>query len=193
MRQKYEDATEKADHLNNELRERNRQVKELCAVIHELKTTALDHRKQIEFQRNQIVVQQGMLREMYIGFRLMDRDGTQDHVARGIAGKLGGAPREYFILRKYCGGLVSVTTPDIKRVIHAACEAGLVSSDIGACAEKCSGQDHDCTSEFYKALQFTVNQRPTALVQFLHIIRDQVPSPPCQQLCKTIQAELNYV
>ena len=189
----YEDATERADHLNDKLRERNTQVKELCTIINQLKTTALEHRKQIEFQRNQIGVQQGMLREMYIGFRLMDRDGTQDHVARGIAGKLGGAPREYFILRKYCRSLVNVTKPVIGRVIHAACEAGLVSRDIGACAKKCPGQDHDCTSEFYKALQFTVNQRPTALVQFLHIIQDKVPSPPCQQLCKTIQAELNYV
>ena len=194
LRQKFESASSEVEDLSAKLEERSKQVKEMGAIIDELKKMSLNHQKQIEYQENQIGEQQGILREMYVAFKLMEKgEGGQNHRMVGIGRKLGSAPREYLVLRKHCRNLASVTRPFMSVVIRSACKAGLVSQNIGLCAENCPEQDHDCTDEFYKALQLTVSKNPSAFAHFLQILKENVVSTSCQKLCKTIQVELSVV
>ena len=189
MKKKWHSAEEKVEQLTMTLQRRNNQVRELSGIIHELHMTTSQHQRRIELQRNQLAEQEGMLLEMYVALQMRD-SGPHSLVAQELGLRLKHTSREYWLLRKHRGNLVKVTKPIIRSIIQSSCAAGLVSSSIGSCALNCPSQDHDCTEEFYKALQVTVSERPEAFTQFLEILNENSGSPSCQQMCQMIWKQL---
>ena len=188
MKKRWHSAEDKVEQLTMTLQRRNNQVRELSGIIHELHMTTSQHQRRIELQRNQLEEQEGMLLEMYVALQMRD-SGPHSVVARELGLRLKHTSREYWLLRKHRGNLVKVTKPIIQSVIKLSSSAGLVSSSIGSCALNCPSQNHDCTEEFYKALQVTVSERPEAFTQFLEILNDHSDSPLCQQLCQRMSKE----
>jgi len=188
MKKKRQAAEDKVEQLTMTLQRRNNQVRELSGIIHELHKTTSQHQRRIELQRNQLEEQEGILLEMYVALQMRD-SGPHSVVAQELGLRLKHTSREYWLLRKHRGNLVRVTRPITQSIIQSSCAAGLVSSSIGSCALQWPSRDHDCTEEFYKALQVTVSERPEAFTQFLEILKDHSDSPLCQQLCQRMWKE----
>ena len=189
IKKKWQIAEDTVEELTMTLQRRNNQVRELGGIIHELHMTTSQHQRRIELQRNQLEEQEGMLLEMYVALQMRDR-GPHSIIAQELGTRLRHTSKEYWLLRKHRMNLMKVTKPIIQSVIKSSYAAGLVSSSIGACALNCSSQDHDCTEEFYKALQVTVSERPEAFTQFLEILNDNSGFPLCQQMSQMIWKQL---
>lgn len=188
MKKKWQSAEDTIEQLKRTLQRRNNQVKELSGIVHKLHMTTSQHQRRIELQRHQLEEQEGMLLELYVALQMR---GSCPHslAAQELGLRLKHTSKEYWLLRKHRRNLERVTKPIIQSLIKLSHAAGLVSSSIGSCALDCPSQDHDCTEEFYKALQATVSKRPEAFTQFLEILRDNSDSPLCQQLCQKMWME----
>lgn len=183
MEQKLRAAEEKNTKLTALLEKRTEMLRKFGKTIATLEEEFGDNERQLEMQRSELKEQYAILREMHTAL-LMKTDGKcwEIHHKLSELGLPGENCQQFWVFRKHKQNLVILTKPHIQEIIKAATEAGLVSESVGKCATKCPFPNHDCTTEFYKALQVKIGESPDTLKIFLQLVQDKCKeSQPCLQ------------
>ena len=188
MEMKLKSAETKIKELTTLLQMRNEKLRSLVLTIDKLKGVTEENERRLQLQRNELTEQYAVLQEMFV---MLKELGISNVSGAYLPAK--GMSREFWILRKYRPSLVVVTKPYIHQIIRECVEAGLVSEKFSqcACATGCPSSGHECTDQFYKALQLKVSDTPHALECFLLLIQQKMQvSKGCQQLCNTMLEEI---
>jgi hypothetical protein len=177
--EKLKDAESREADLNGLLENRTNKLQLLMKSIDTLKMKCAKNETQTEIQRNELKDQEALIQELHIALQMMK---GEMHLLQGVVGS-----KQFRVLRKHQGNLIAVTKPYIKLIVKVSFEAGLVSENIGKCAGECPGTDHDCTTVFYKALQFRVSESPPVLEKFLRLmLQNFEQSHSCHRLCSQV-------